>query len=153
MDDSLGELGADSGGAGDHGMVAARHRPVEVVAGQGRQDGERDPGADALDRGQQPEPVALVARGEADQADIVLADLHDGVENDLAADRPERRERPGRGEDEVADSAHVDHGVIGGEAVEQAAEPGDHGAGLTVSMSNLLSVRTPAVIPGLTRDP
>ena len=107
-------------------MIAARHGAVEVVAGQGREDGEGDPGADALDRGQQPEPVALVARGEADQPDVVLGDLHDGVEHDLAADRPERGEGAGRGEDQIADAVHVDDGMVGGEAVEQAAELGDH---------------------------
>ncbi len=126
MDDSLGELGADPGRAGDHGVVAARHGAMEVVAGQGREDGEGDPGADALDRGQEPEPVALLARGEADQADVVLADLHHRVEDDLAADRAERGKGPGRGEDEVADSVHVDHRMVGGEAVEEAAELGDH---------------------------
>jgi hypothetical protein len=99
---------------------------VEIVAGQGREDGERDPGADALDRGQEPEPVALVARGEADQPDVVVADLHDRVKHDFPADRAERGERPGRGEDEITYSADVDHGMVGREGVEKAAELGDH---------------------------
>jgi hypothetical protein len=127
VDDALGELGADSGGAGDHGVVAARHGAVEIVAGKGRQDGEGDPGPDALDGDQQPEPVALVARGEADQADVVLADLHDGVEDDLAAGRAERGERPRRGEDEIAHAVDVDDRMVGGEAVEEASKLGDHG--------------------------
>jgi hypothetical protein len=50
--------------------------------------------------------------------------------DDLVADRAERGQRPGRGEDEIADAVDVDHRMIGGEAVEQAAQLGDHAAWL-----------------------
>ena len=41
----------------------------ELVGGQRREDGERDAAADALDRGQQPEPVALAAPSRSRTAD------------------------------------------------------------------------------------
>ena len=130
VDDALGELGADALGAGDHRLVAARDGAVELVAGQRGEDGERDPGADALDRGQQPEPVALVARWRSRPAGWRPRQTSISVWSTTSlADRAERGEGAGRGGDEIADAADVDHGMIGGEAVEQAAELGDHGDG------------------------
>ena len=80
-----------------------------LVDRERREDGERDPGADALDRGQQAEPVALGGGGEADQPDRILGDQHLGVQHDLLADRAERGEGAARGGDEIADAVDVDH--------------------------------------------
>ena len=112
----------------DHRLVAAHHRALQLVRSERRQDGERHPRADALDRGQQPEPVAFVGGGETDQPDRIVGHLHLGVQHHLAADRAERGQRPGRGEDQIADALHVDHGMVGAEAVEQAAQLRDHAA-------------------------
>ena len=113
--DALGQLGADALRPGDHRMVAARHRAVDLVDGQGGEDGEGDAGADALHRGEQPEPVALRRAGEADQADEILGDQHFGVEHDLLADRAQRGERAGGGGDQIADAVDVEHGMVGAE--------------------------------------
>ena len=106
-------------GAGDGG--------AHFVGRQDREDRERDLGADALDMGEQLEPVALVGGGEAHQADEILCDEHLGVDRHGAVDRPQLFERLGRGADEVADAAHVDHRVIDAGCRQPALEVCDHG--------------------------
>ncbi len=58
--DARGELGADTVGAADHRLVFLRDGAGELVGRQHRQDGQREPAADALDRGQRAKGVALV---------------------------------------------------------------------------------------------
>ncbi len=54
------------------------------------EDGERDPRADALDRGQQPEPVALHGIDETVEVDVVLTDMGFDGEGHGSADGGQR---------------------------------------------------------------
>ena len=101
---------------------------TRIVAGKRGEDCKRDSRADALDRGKQPEPVPLLGRREADQADIVLRYLHLGMNEDFIADRTQLRERPGGREDQVADPLHIDNRMVGAEAVQQSPQLGNHAA-------------------------
>src|SRR3546814_15703649 len=65
--DPLGKLGTYTLRARHHRLVAAGDGAMQLIAGEGGKDRESNAGADALDRRQQPEPVALLGGGEADK--------------------------------------------------------------------------------------
>ena len=126
VDDPHRQLGADAVGAGNHRLVAARDRPAQFDRVEHRQDRQRDPAADALDPGQQPEPVALGGGGEAEQGDRILAHLHFGEQQRRFADRPDRRQCPRRGLDEIADPADIDHQMVDPAFDQPSRQPRDH---------------------------
>ena len=78
--DVLGKLRPDAVGARDHCAVAGGERALQVADFQRRQDRERDLGTDALDAGQQAEPVAFLGPREAQEAQEILADFPDGLD-------------------------------------------------------------------------
>src|SRR3546814_11700761 len=73
-------LRADAVGTGDGVPVLHGDRLGEIVGTEHRKDGKRDPGADALHGGQEPEPLPLPCTAEAVQVDMVLADMRDDFE-------------------------------------------------------------------------
>ena len=75
---------------------------------------------------QQPVPLPLRQRPEADELHQVLAHHELGVERHRPARRRHRRQRPLRAVDEVADAAGVDQHVVGAAVVEPPADLADH---------------------------
>ncbi len=126
VDDAHGELGADAIGSSDHRLVAAADGGGELGRVEHRQDGERDAAADALHAGQRAEALALARRAEAEQGHAVLAHLHFGEQHDVAADRADRIEGAGAGEDEIADPGDIEHRAVGSGFGENSGEAGDH---------------------------
>ena len=124
--DARGELGADAVGAADHRLVVLGDGAGELVGRERGQDRERDPAADALDAGQRAEAVALGGRAEAEQGPGVFAHLQLGQDQHFAADRAERVERAGAGEQLIADAGDVDHRAVGGDFGERSGEARDH---------------------------
>ena len=82
--------------------------------------------ADALDAGEDAEGLAFADRAEAEQSPAVLADLQFGEDEDIAADRAQRIEGPGAGEDLVANPADIDHRAVGAGFGKRSGEAGDH---------------------------
>src|SRR5207237_6386087 len=121
-----GEFGAYAIGAADHRFVTLAHRAGELVRSEGRQDGERDLAADALDAGQHAERVALGRRAEAEQGPGVLAHLQLGEDQHLAADWADRIERAAAAVNLITDAADVDHRAVGREFGEDSGKARDH---------------------------
>ena len=80
---------------------------------QRAEHGERDLRADALHGQQQAEPLALDLRHEADQPDLVLADLRLDEEHRRLAARRQRLQRLRRAMHEIADAVHVEDDPVG----------------------------------------
>ena len=93
-------------------VVAERDRPAQLGRRRAGDDGERDLRADAADREQMDEQLALLGVGEAVELQRVLADVQVRLDRHL---------RPGRGapqdgwrrRDEVPDAVDVEHEPLG----------------------------------------
>src|SRR3546814_13802460 len=101
MRDSLRELWPDAVRARDHRAVAAGERALQVADSERREDRECDRGANALDAGEQAEPVGFLGLGETEQAQEILADEQLGVDGEIAADRAQGVQRARRCPDET----------------------------------------------------
>ncbi len=105
--------------------------PPAIVArsssegGRGEQ-AERDLWADAADRQQRLEQMALVGRGEAIERQQILADMQVRVEQHLAADLAERAKHIARGVDQEAHAAGLDHAVVDSGKDQFAPDRSDH---------------------------
>ncbi len=93
---------------------------------QGREDGERDLGADALHRLQQPEPLPLDIGEEPEQADLILAHMGLDGEVDRLARRRQRLQGARRTMHEIADAMDVEDDEILAIAVDHALKLADH---------------------------
>ena len=111
-------------------VIVALSRVAMAVARsaglQRREDGERDLGADALHRLQQPEPLALDVGEEAEEADLVLAHMGLDRKLDRLAGRRQRLQGARRAMHEIADAVDVDDDEVLAIAVDHALELADH---------------------------
>src|SRR5690606_3597007 len=76
----------------------------------------------------EPEPAALAGVEKAVEMDVVLAHMGLDQEPRGAAAPGQPLEGAARGEDQIADSADVDDGMVVADAVDGAVEQRDHGA-------------------------
>ncbi len=113
-----------------HGLEALRvaggDRPQQLARGAAGEDRDRDLGADAGDRGQVQEEVALLLAGEAVERQRVVAGDEVGVQGRLLAAGGHRLQGLGGDREPVADAGRLDHDVIGTANQNLAADRGDH---------------------------
>ena len=74
-DDALGGLLADAGDAGEGGVVAGTNGSDETVGTDAAQDCDGELGADAADGEEFFEEAFLLSLGEAEERDLVFADV------------------------------------------------------------------------------
>ena len=103
----------------------ARRSSRGAAAGERR---DRHFRADAADRDQHPEEVALLFGGEAVEGERVLARDQLGVQEGVGAGRRDRLQRLRGDREPVADAGGVDHDVVGAPHHHLAADGGDHPA-------------------------
>ena len=92
-DDALGGLLADAGDAGEGGVVAGTDGGDEAVGADAAQDGDGELGADAADGEELFEEALLLGLGEAEEGELVFADVGVDVERGLGAFAREARRR------------------------------------------------------------
>src|SRR5262249_38223057 len=92
----------------------------------GAQDREPDLGPHPVDLDELLEQLQFLRGGEAEERELVLADVGVDVQLDLAAGRPHPLARGGRDAEQVADPARLDHDLVGGGADPAAPEVADH---------------------------
>lgn len=123
---ALGELFAYAGNAGELGVILGAdglHGSFRRKAAK-HLDGEL--GADAADGDQPLEEALLFAVEEAEEGDLVVADLGVDVQRGLRADRGQRGEGGHGDDDVVAHARSLDDGLTGLFVDELAAQVSDH---------------------------
>jgi hypothetical protein len=125
-DDALGGLFADAGDAGEHAEVVGADGADEALGGDAGEDGDGELGADAGDGDKLFEEALLLRGGEAEEGDLVFADVGVDVEGGLGAFGWEFGEGGDGDVDVVAYAGAVDDGLVGRFGEELAAEVSDH---------------------------
>ena len=113
------------------------------VGREGRQRGERDLRTHARHRDELLERRLLGLALEAEERQLVLADVQVRVHHDLVADGGQRGQRAGRHGETVADAADLEKAVAGALGSDRAGEERDHAPSLS---SARLSRRCACVI-------
>jgi hypothetical protein len=132
-DDAQRQLRADALGAGDGGLVVARHGAGQLGRRQHVEHRQRRLRADALDGLQRHEGAALVARLEAVERQAgLLAPLGLDVQHGLAAHLRQARQGARAAADHIAHAGHVDQRVLLADLGHDPAQPADHRGSLSV---------------------
>ncbi len=130
-DDALGGLFADAGDAGEGGVVGGADGGDEAVGVDAAEHGDGELGADAGDGEEFLEEALLLRLGEAEEGDLVLADVGVDVQAGLGAFGRERGEGGDADGGVVADAGALDDGLVGRFGEQAAAEESDHSADCT----------------------
>jgi hypothetical protein len=128
-DDALGGFFADSGDASEGGMVAGADGGDESVARDAAEDRDGELGADAADGEELFEEALFLGLGEAEESDLVFANVGVDVQDGFGAFGGEGGEGGDADGDVVADAGAFEDGLIGGLREEASAEVGDHASG------------------------
>ena len=119
-------FGPTPGVRADRRLVAQRDGVGQIRRRQCPEHRQRHLGADALHRLQQPEPFALDIAAEAEQLDLVLADIGLDRKHRGLARRRQRLQRSRRTMHLIADAADIEDDVVLAVAVDQAFQFADH---------------------------
>ena len=112
IDNPAGEFRPDAIGARDHRGVAAANRKREILWFDGGQYRKPHLAAHTLHPCQKAEPVALFARGKADETHVVFADLHFGEYGGEIVGLAKRRQCPRACLHQIADAIYVDDQMV-----------------------------------------
>jgi hypothetical protein len=128
-DYALGGFFADAGDAGKGGVVTGADGGDEAVGGDAAEDRDGELGADAADGEKLFEEAFFLGFGEAEEGDLVFADVGVDVQDGFGAFGGECGEGGDADGDVVADTGTFEDGLIGGLREEASAEVGDHACG------------------------
>jgi hypothetical protein len=113
-------------------VVAGADGRDEAVAADAAEDSDGELGADAADGEQLLKEPSFLGFGEAEQRDLVFANVRVNVQRGLSALRRKRRKRSDGDGHVVAHARAFEDGLIGGLREEASAEVSDH-AGVIVA--------------------
>ena len=125
-DEALGELFANAGDADELGVVLAANGLDGALGGEAAEYLDGQFGADAADGDEALEEALFLAIEEAEEGDLVFADLGMDVEGGFCADAGEGGEGGDGDDDVVAYAGGFDDGLAGFFEDELAAEVSDH---------------------------
>ena len=125
--EALGELFANAGDADELGVVLSANGLDGALGGEAAEYLDGQFGADAADGDEALEEALFLAIEEAEEGDLVFADLGVDVEGGFCADAGEGGEGGDGDDDVVAYAGGFDDGLAGFFEDELAAEVSDHG--------------------------
>ena len=120
-DDSLGGLLADSGDAGEGGVVAGANGSDEAAGVDAAQDGDGEFGADAGDGEEFFEEAFFLNLGEAEERELVFADVGVDVKGRFGTLAGKRGKGGDADGDVIADAGALDDGLVGSFGEEASA--------------------------------
>jgi hypothetical protein len=125
-DDALGGFFADAGDAGESGVVAGADGGDEAGGVDAGEDGDGELGADAGDGEELFEEAFFGELDEAEEGDLVFADVGVDVEAGFGAHGREGGVGGDGDDDVIADAGALDRDLVGGFGEDRSAEVGDH---------------------------
>ena len=125
-DDALGRFLADAGDAGEGGVVAGTNGGDEAIGADAAQDGDGELGADAADGEKLLEEAFFLRFREAEEGDLVFADVSVDVQVGFDALAGEGGEGGDANGDIVAHAGALDDGLVRGFGEETSAEVSNH---------------------------
>src|SRR5260370_21328028 len=124
--DALGGFLADAGDAGEGGVVAGTNGGDEAIGVDAAQDRDGELGADAADGEELLEEPFLLSFGEAEEGNLVFADVSMDVQGGFCAFAGERGEGGDADGDVVAHAGALDDGLVRSFGEETSAKVSNH---------------------------
>ncbi|MCU1248659.1 MAG: hypothetical protein JWQ49_1688 [Edaphobacter sp.] len=124
--DALRGFLADAGDAGEGGVVAGTDGGDEAIRADAAQDGDGELGADAADGEELLEEAFFLGLGEAEESDLVFADVGVDVQVGFGALAGECGESGDTDGDVVANAGALDDSLVRSFGEETSAEVSNH---------------------------
>ena len=125
-DDPFGGFLADAGDAGEGGVVAGTNSGDEAIGADAAQDGDGELGADAADGEELLKEALFLSLGEAEEGDLVFANVGVDVQRGFGALAGKRREGGDADRNVVTHASALDDGLVRGLSEETSAEVSNH---------------------------